>query len=377
MTQIRIPLAKPSFDNKEIEGVRRVLESGWVVQGPEVQAFEHSIASLHKVRHCIAVTSGTAALHVGYLALGIGPGDLVFIPSFAWPSAANMASLVGARPILVDVLEDTYNIDVSDLGRKIEQCKSEDPSLGQPKAIVAVHQFGLPADMEGVRRVADEYSLEIIEDAACALGAECREQPVGNFGKMGIFSFHPRKAATTGEGGAIVTNSDDLDAQCRIWRNHGQYSTEGIRDFGLPGLNYRLTEIQAAIGRSQLDKFPELLRVRRDIVREYLEILADCPGVRTPEPSPEHTWQTFMVVLDDRFDRKDVIKALAQKGIGAGAGSISAHCLKFYNEQYGYKSSDLPVSEKLHKQGLALPLYAEMTSNDLQECARALQETLR
>jgi dTDP-4-amino-4,6-dideoxygalactose transaminase len=208
MTKIRIPLAKPSFDERELEAVRRVLSSGWVVQGPEVEAFESAIAEMHNARQCIAVSSGTAALHVCYLTLGIGPGDLVFIPSFAWPSAANMAMAVGARPVFVDVLPDTYNIDPADLRKRIQECIEY--KWGTPRAIVPVHEFGLAADIDAVLQIAEEYGMELIEDAACALGASYKGKPVGTFGKMGIFSFHPRKAITTGEGGAIVTNDDSL-----------------------------------------------------------------------------------------------------------------------------------------------------------------------
>ncbi len=220
----RIPLSRPFFDEQEAEAVRRVLASGWVVQGPEVAAFEAAIAQLHQARHCVAVSSGTAALHVAYLALGIGPGDAVFIPSFAWPSAANMAKLVGATPVFVDVLPDTYNLDPEDLARRIEDCRQR--GWGKPRAVVPVHEFGLAADMDAVLSVAARYSLEVIEDAACALGATYHGKPVGTLGKLGIFSFHPRKSITTGEGGAIVTNDDELAERCRQWRNHGQQLDE-------------------------------------------------------------------------------------------------------------------------------------------------------
>lgn len=371
MSKIWIPLAKPSFDEREVEAVRRVLASGWVIQGPEVEAFEHAVAKMHQARHCIAVSSGTAALHICYLSLGIGPGDAVFIPSFAWPSAGNMAVVVGARPVFVDVLSDTYNIDPDDLRLRIRQCMEH--KWGTPRALVPVHEFGLAADMDAVLAVAKEYNLDVIEDAACALGATYKGKPVGTFGQMAIFSFHPRKAVTTGEGGAIVTNDDDLAEKCQIWRNHGQVFQNGGRDFQVAGFNYRMTEIQAAIGQVQLEKFPEILKRRREIASQYVRELTGCTGMTLPADDPEeHTWQTFMVVLDEQLKREKVIDKLAEKGIGTGPGSVAGHCVKVYREKFGYKSSDLPISNRLDSHGLALPLYADMTQEDIRMCITEL-----
>jgi dTDP-4-amino-4,6-dideoxygalactose transaminase len=370
VSKIRIPLAKPSFDEREVEAVRRVLESDRVVQGPEVEAFEHAVAKMHQVRHCIAVSSGTAALHICYLVLGIGRGDAVFVPSFAWPSAANMAVVVGARPVFVDVLSDTYNIDPDDLRIRIKQCIEH--KWGTPRALVPVHEFGLAANMDAILEVAKEFELEVIEDAACALSATYKGKPVGTFGKMGIFSFHPRKAVTTGEGGAIVTNDDDLAEKCRMWRNHGQVFQNSERDFQVAGFNYRMTEIQAAIGRVQLEKFSEILKKRREIASQYLSELTGCPAIALPANDPEHTWQTFMVVLDERLKREKVIDKLAEKGIGTGPGSVAGHCVKVYREKFGYKSSDLPISNWLDSNGLALPLYADMRQEDIKMCTTEL-----
>jgi len=364
MTSIRIPLAKPAFDEREVKAVQRVLASGWVIQGPEVETFENALADMHKVRHCIAVSSGTAALHICYLTLGIGPGDAIFISSFAWPSAANMAMVVGARPVFVDVLPDTYNMDPNDLRLRIQKCI--DQGWGAPRAVVPVHEFGLVAEMDPILQVAKDYEMEVIEDAACALGATYHDKHVGTIGKIGILSFHPRKAITTGEGGAIITNDNQLAEMCRIWRNHGQIVIGGKLDFLLPGLNYRMTEIQAAIGSTQLRKFPDILKKRRQIADHYFDKLADCPGMSLPANQPEHTWQTFMVSLDESINRGKVIAELALRGIGASPGSISAHCLKVYQERFGYTDSDLPVSWGLHKQGLALPLYAYLSLTDQQ-----------
>jgi dTDP-4-amino-4,6-dideoxygalactose transaminase len=372
MSRQRIPLAKPSFDQREVEAVKDVLESGWVIQGSEVESFENLIAELHQVKNCIAVTSGTAALHICFLSLGIGPGDAVFVPSFAWPSAANVAMVVGARPFFVDVLPETYNIDPSDLRTKIQKCIKN--NLGRPRAVVPVHEFGLAADMDFVMEVGREFGLEIIEDAACALGARYKGVPVGTIGKMGVFSFHPRKAITTGEGGAIVTNDNELARKCRAWRNHGQEIVAGKRDFRLAGLNYRMNEISAAIGKVQFSKFPEILKKRKEIAGCYLKYLNECSAIKLPIDNPEHTWQTFMVVLDEKCDRDRVIVAMAKAGFGCGAGSVAGHCAKIYRKRFGYKPDDLPISAKLDMSGLALPLHSFVADEDIVRCASLLKE---
>lgn len=365
----RISLSRPYFDARELAAVQRVLESGWVVQGPEVEAFEAEIARLHQARHCIAVSSGTAALHICLLTLGIGPGDAVFVPSFAWPSAAHMTKLAGAEPVFVDVLEDSYNIDPADLVQRIEDCLIQ--AQNRPKVIVPVHEFGLAADLNGIQKVASNYSLDVIEDAACALGAAYHGSPVGTQGKLGIFSFHPRKSITTGEGGAIVTNDADLAERCRAWRNHGQRLVSGQRDFMLPGLNYRMTEIQAAIGRVQLSKFDNILKNRSALARQYLEGLQSCQGLELPADHAEHTWQTLMVRLGQHINRAGMIQELAHEGIECGPGSVAAHLATHFQPQPA-----LPISERLHYQGLAVPLHAGLEPAQIQRVVEAIRRQL-
>jgi perosamine synthetase len=374
MNRQKIPLAKPSFGRREVEAIERVLQQGWVVQGPEVEAFEDSIAEMHGARNCIAVTSGTAALHICYLVLGIGPGDVVFVPSFAWPSAANMAMSVGARAVFVDVLPETYNIDPVDLRTRIQKCLEN--KWGRPRAVVPVHEFGLAADMNAINAIASEFDLEVIEDAACALGAKHEGTPVGIIGKMGIFSFHPRKAITTGEGGAIVTNDDELARKCRVWRNHGQSVLEDKTEFQLAGMNYRMTEIQAAIGKVQLSKFPEILQKRMELAQTYFENFDKITSIQLPTNSPEHTWQTFMVVLGDNCDRDNIVGEMSKAGFECGLGSMAGHCAKIYQEKFNYKPDDLPVSERLYSQGLALPLHTFLAKTHIVGCASSLIEAV-
>ncbi len=368
---IKISLGRPSFDEREARAVQRVLESGWVVQGPEVAAFEKELAARHNVKHAIAVSSGTAALHIALKVLDIGPADAVFIPSFAWPAAANMVVQVGARPIFVDVLPDTYNIDPRDLRLQIENCLDDNREI--PRAVVPVHQFGLASDLSEICDIARHYRLDMIEDAACALGATYDHQPVGKSGKLAVFSFHPRKAITMGEGGAIVTDKADLAEICRLWRNHGQTMIAGQRDFVTAGFNYRMTEIQAAIGQVQLEKFPQIIKKRKEIAQYYLENLEGSPDFQLPAAFAEHSWQTFMIVLDNNLDRSRIVDTLSEEGIEAGVGSIAAHCLKFYRERFGYRPDDLPISFRLHEKGMALPLHKELSLSDCQQVCDALK----
>ena len=375
MNPRQIPLARPNFDERELDALRDVLDSGWVVQGPKVQALERALAQLHDVRHAIVVSSGTAALHVVFLATGIGPGEAIFVPSFAWPAAAHVATICGARAVFVDCLAGTYNIDPDDLRAKVASCGQA--GWGRARAVVPVHEFGLAADMSAVEAVAEEFGLAVIEDAACALGATYGGRKVGGLGRAGIFSFHPRKAVTTGEGGAVVTNDDALAETCRQLRNHGQGTADGRREFLTVGLNYRMTDLQAAIGCVQLAKLPEMLDARRRIARAYLAGLADCAGLRLPSDPDEHTWQTFMVVLDDAISRDGIAARLAERGVHAGPGSVAGHCARVYRERLGYSPGDLPVSARLARQGLALPLYAGMTDADVEHCIRSLRDVLK
>jgi dTDP-4-amino-4,6-dideoxygalactose transaminase len=388
---------RPDLGEKELAAVKRVFASGNLVQGREVAQLESRICELTGARHAVAVSSGTAALHICFLALDLAPGDLVFVPSFAWPAAANIALITRALPILVDVCQGTYNIDPASLRHRIEYSLEND--LGRPRLVVPVHQFGLPCDIESVLTIAEQYRLEVIEDAACALGAFHAGRSVGTFGLMGLFSLHPRKSVTTGEGGMIVTDRSELAQRCRALRSHGCAPDS---EFETPGLNYRMTEMQAAVGNIQLageENGGELtpgpggrgldyvLKKRRTAAERYFAELRSCPGVVLPEVSPEHTWQTFMLTLplsehgigavndNSAFHRNRVIESLCDSyGVEACIGSVDTHSLSLYQRQPGWMS--LPVSRQLAACGLAMPLYPGMTDADVNYCARALAGTL-
>lgn len=362
MTQELIRLAKPTFDECESDAISRVLESGWVIQGPQVAGFEEEVAELHWVEHAVAVSSGTAALHVAYLALGLGPSDLIFVPSFAWPSAANMALAIGAIPVLVDVDPSTYNLDPDSLRSALDLVRLH--KMGVPRAVVVVHQFGLAASLEPICAIARTAGMIVIEDAACALGARHRGKPVGADGEVTILSFHPRKAVTTGEGGMILTNDEEIAERCRALRNHGQI-TGPKRDITIVGFNYRMSDIQAAIGRCQLQKLATILSRRRLLAKLYSEELSNCELIALPHMSEEHTWQTYMVVLDKGIDREAIVHALHAVGIESGPGSLSAHCMTLHSGSKRLWASGMPASERLNEQGLALPLHSGLSEKDV------------
>ena len=364
-----ISLAKPFFDEKEKEAVGRVLDSGWIMQGKRVADFETSIAEKCGSRHCIAVTSGTAALHICLMALGIKQGDGIIIPSFAWPAAANIAHLLGAKPIFVDSKTSDYNLNVDLLEKIIEQSISDGIRV---KAIVPVHQFGAPCDISKVLEFSAKYNLKVIEDSACALGTKINGQQAGTFGLAGIFSFHPRKIITTAEGGAIITDNAEFAEKCRALRNHGNLNSAG--------LNYRMTDIQAAIGLVQLGKLKSILSKRKYIIETYLEILDGQDGISLPEylsnsvPSENEAIavQTLMVLLDEDIDRDKIIARLAQFKIETNTGSPAAHRLPIFA-----KISDIcPAASELQKQGLALPLHAAMTKDDARKVAETLLDLI-
>ena len=373
-TPSNIPFARPLFGEEEFAGVRRVLDSGLVAQGAEVAAFENAIGTLHRMPQAVAVSSATAGLHLLYVALGIGPGDVVLVPSFAWPSAANMAARVGAIPFFVDVDPVTANMTSEALLRAFR--KVHESGLGKPRAVVVVHEFGLPAVMEEILAVARNANVIVIEDAACALGAKHKGNPVGCFGRAAVFSFHARQSITTGEGGMIVTKEPELADTLRALRNHGQITREGRLEFITAGFNYRLMELQAAIGLAQLKRLPGILETKKSLASLYFAELDGRRGLSLPPHHAEHTWQTFMITLESFDLRERVHEICKAAGIETGPGSMAAHSAAVWGNQF-LKPQDLcPVATRLAACGLALPLHTHLTDDDMRRVVAAIKKAL-
>lgn len=368
-----IRLADPGLGPAEIEAAAAVLRSGMLVQGKHVAAFEAALASFTRSPHVLAVSSGTAALHLSLLALGVGPGDAVVVPAFTFPATANVVELVGARSVFVDVDPKTYCLQTSLLERTIDSWTGPE----RLRAVIPVHEFGAPCDLTAIGMLAGKAGLAVIEDAACALGAFWEGRHVGAAGALGCFSWHPRKAITTGEGGAIATSDPSLRERIALLRNHGiRRSGADSWDLAEPGLNYRLTEFQAALGEVQLAKFGETLERRRRLAATYLRELSDIPALRLPLGIEGHAWQTFMVVLPEAAPRSGVIDRLRSAGVEAGAGAQAVPLLTYYREKYGLSGDQFPVAAELFVRGLALPLHPRLTDEDAASVCAALRRTL-
>ena len=330
-----IRLAWPDVGPEEAAAVAEVLESGRLTMGPKVAEFEAGLARACDVEHAVAVSSGTAALHLAVLALGIGPGDEVVVPAYTFPATANAVALAGARPVLVDVDPATMNLDPD----KVRVTP-------RTKAILAVHLFGRPAPLE---RLPD---LPVLEDAAGALGARRQGRPCGSLGLAGCLSFHPRKIVTTGEGGAVTTGSAELADAVRRARNHGWAGS----DLPSPGFNYRLPDILCAIGIPQLRRLDELLEARARIAERYTERLHDVVDTPSADEGDTHGWQAYVVRLDQR---DEALEALRAEGIEGQIGTYAAHRLAAYRDQ-----GPFPGADAAFERALALPLHTRLTEVD-------------
>ena len=359
MTKKFIPLASPDLRKEDIDKLVAVLNSGKLVQGEHVAAFEKSLEQYLGVKYCIAVSSGTASLHLILVALGIGKGDEVIVPAFSYIATANVVELVGAKPIFVDIQINTFNIDPEKIAEKISN---------RTKAIIIVHEFGLSADTKKIKMLCDEKNISLIEDAACALGAKEGEIYSGTSGIAGSFSFHPRKAITSGEGGAIVTNCIELAKKVKSLRNHGiDYGKNDEIEFAYAGFNYRITDFQATLLTSQLDRFDKILIKKNKIALYYTNNILN-PHMKLPT-TPEnktHAWQTFHILLDNSKNQKTVISQLKDKGIGSNHGAQCMPAQKFFHQKYKLDIiKNFPNAMKAYEKGLAVPLYEKLTDDDI------------
>ena len=347
----RIRLARPDTGAVEAEAVAAVLETGMLTQGPVVAEFERELAAACETAHALAVSSGTAALHVAVLALGLNPGDEIVVPAYTFPATANVVRLSGLKPVLVDVDPVTMNIDPDQV------------QVGpRTKAILAVHLFGRPCRMEELP------DLPVIEDAAGALGARRRGRACGGLGLLGCLSFHPRKIVTTGEGGAVTTNDDRIAESVRGLRNHGWRSLSPP-ELPAPGLNYRLSDILCAVGLPQIRRLDELLAERTRIAAGYAERLRDLPLVLPEADEGDvHGWQAYVVQVDDR-DR--VLAELRAMGIEAQIGTYALNLLDAYRDQ-----GDFPGATRVFERALALPLHTRLSEGDLDLVAEALDKVV-
>jgi perosamine synthetase len=352
-----IRLAWPDVGAEEAAAVADVLESGLLTRGPKVEELEAELARACGVEHAVAVSSGTAALHLAVLALGLKAGDEVLVPAYTFPATANVVALAGARPVLVDVDPETMNLDPA---------KVYDAVTERTRAVLAVHLFGRPLDW-GELQSAVPPEVALVEDAAGALGARWRGMPCGGLGVLGCLSFHPRKIVTTGEGGAVTTGDARLADAIRSLRHHG-IEPSGDFDIREPGLNYRLSDILCAVGIPQLRRLEELLAARQRLAEAYTERLADLVATPAAEEGDTHGWQAYVV----RLDRRDeALAALRENGIEAQIGTYALHRLAAYRDQGAF-----PGADASYERSLALPFHTRLSESDLDRVAESLRPFL-
>ena len=374
-----IAIAMPCTGEEEWQALRAPLESGWLTQGPKVAEFEQAFAARHDVRHALATTSCTTALHLSLLALEIGPGDEVIVPAFTWVATANAALYCGATPVFADVDRNTYNIDPEDLARRV---------TSRTKAVIVVHLFGLCADMDAIRTVVPEH-IAIVEDAACAAGARYGDRCAGALGEIAAFSFHPRKSITTGEGGMVTTDSESMAKRVDMMRNHGASIPEEVRhrgpkpyllpEFDILGFNYRMTDLQAAVGVVQLGKLDRFIAERQQWAEYYCSALAGVDWLRMPVMPKygQHAWQAFVTHVDPERaprSRNEIMEILQAKGIATRPGTHAVHALTYYRERFGLRPEDYPVAHNCQNQSLAIPLHNRMTREDYDYVVDALRQ---
>jgi dTDP-4-amino-4,6-dideoxygalactose transaminase len=373
-----IAISVPDLGEEEWRALREPLERGWLTQGPRVAAFERAFAERHGVRHAAACTSCTTGLHLALSALEIGPGDEVIVPAFTWVSTANAVLYCGAVPVLADVDPDTFNVVPAEVARRLTP---------RTRAVIPVHLFGRCADVDAIRAVLPS-GVAVVEDAACAAGAAYKGRPAGSLGDLAVFSFHPRKVITTGEGGMVTTDHDTLAARVRALRDHGASLSEETRlrggqpyllpEFNRLGYNYRMTDLQGAVGVIQMSKLDRLIRERAAGADLYRKELAGVEWLRLPDEPADgrHGWQAFVTSVDpDKAPRprNELMAILHRQGIATRPGTHAVHLLGYYQKRFGFRPEDFPHARDADRNSLAIPLHNRMTYDDFHDVVAALR----
>lgn len=386
MSQPCIPMSSPDITAAEIEAVKQVLQTPYLSIGPRIAEFEERFAAYIGARHAVGVSSGTAGLHLCVIVAGLNEGDLVITTPFSFVSSANVILYERAIPIFVDIDPKTLNIDPALLAQaayNLRRRQGDRETGGRLKAILPVHAFGQPADVDAINAVAHEYGLAIIEDACEAIGAEYKGRRIGtqpatcNLQLATVFAFYPNKQMTTGEGGMIVTDREDWDALFRSLRNQGRDVFDAWLNHSRLGYNYRLDEMSAALGLAQLSRIGELLAKRERVAEWYTERLKDVEGVQIPYialTTTRMSWFVYVIRLAPEIDRNRVMAELEERGIPSRPYFTPIHLQPFYREMFGYKEGDFPITESVAKSTLALPFYGNLDEEKIDFICESFKE---
>ncbi len=364
-----ISMSAPDIDDQDIAAVVEVLRSGRLSLGPKIEAFEEAISHYVGVRHAVAVSSGTAALHLIVKALGLGPGDEVLVPSFTFAASVNVLLYEGITPVFCDIEDRTYNVDPMSLEKNITP---------KTKAILAVDVFGHPVEWEAVTRIAEKHDLRVIDDSCEALGAEYDGRKLGQFGDAAAFAFYANKQITTGEGGVLVTNNSEIARVTRSLRNQGRGEMGAWLEHERLGFNYRMDEMSAALGLCQLRRIETFLTKRQHVADLYSQRLSRVFGVRTPLLSPRvrMSWFVYVITMDQELDRDAVVEALKKRNIPSRCYFSPIHLQGYIVRRNDCRIAELPVTESIARRTLALPFHNRLSANEVDEVVGALQEAI-
>lgn len=364
-----IRLNIPYTDYRELEEVAKVLESGYLTQGPKVMEFEKKVSDLTGSKHAFAMSSCTTALHLALVVLGIKAGDEVIVSDFTFPATANVVVQLGAKPVLADINLDTMTLNPGEIERLVSP---------KTKAVMAVDAFGCAADFDTINLIATKYGLPVIEDGATTIGAKYYDRYCGNLTTLGCFSFHPRKAITTAEGGMITTNDDHLAEKIRLLRSHGGVRIGNWYQFEEAGFNYRLSDIQGAIGVAQMEKLQWIIDQKRIKAAQLSERLSDIPNISLPK-DPKwggNIFQSYVILVDQKIDRDATVNNLKANGVEATLGTYALHDQPFFQRDFGYKPGQLRNSHIAFSKSITLPLYPQLTETDLDFIAHSLRKSI-
>jgi perosamine synthetase len=362
-----IPIAKPYLTADEAQAAYDTILTGWITQGPRVAEFEEKFAAYTGAKYAVAVSNCTTALHLAMIVAGVGAGDEVICPSMSYVATANCIKYVGAKPVFAEVIPSTYNIDPVDAEKKI---------TSKTKAILIVHQIGMPADIDAFKKLADKYNLKLIEDAACAAGSSYKGKKIGSHSELVCFSFHPRKVISTGDGGMVTTNNEAYYNRMKLLRQHGMSVNDRVRhesskimfeDHVEVGYNYRMTDIQAAVGIKQLEKLDWIVSERRKIAMQYINAFKeiDCIRLHIEQEGYFSNYQSFSIYLKDNcpLTRNELMQKLLDAGVSSRRGIVNTHRETAYSTEYA--DLKLPVSENAADNSIILPLYIPMKQADI------------